>query len=91
MIAGRPPITSVTSQQLEEELHQKIIANGVAGTVSQELKDKLRKVGKWFLLKDQHGRIPSAVTKRSLAPQVVRESGQGLSVHELPAEYKVRQ
>ncbi|XP_073699730.1 tudor domain-containing protein 5-like [Garra rufa] len=56
------PSFEETIFKLEEELRQQILEKGTAGTVSRELKDKLRKV--------------------------VAENGSGISIHNLPIEYK---
>ncbi|XP_055074432.2 tudor domain-containing protein 5 isoform X1 [Misgurnus anguillicaudatus] len=48
--------------KLEEQLKDQILEKGTAGTVSRELKDKLRKV--------------------------VAENNNGISIHDLPKEYK---
>uniref|UniRef100_A0A3B4CW43 Tudor domain-containing protein 5 n=1 Tax=Pygocentrus nattereri TaxID=42514 RepID=A0A3B4CW43_PYGNA len=59
----RPPGVLIKhSMSLEEQFKQRILENGDAGTVSQELKDKLRKV--------------------------VAGHSQGMSIHNLPLEYK---
>ncbi|XP_077082453.1 tudor domain-containing protein 5 isoform X2 [Siphateles boraxobius] len=61
-LVKKEPSFEETIFKLEEELRQQILEKGTAGTVSRELKDKLRKV--------------------------VAENGSGISIHNLPAEYK---